>query len=114
MEKETIEQIREKYNAIMRLNSLDDAFRLEYLVRDILALMIAGQEPSNDTIRQNLYYSKLNHTFGKEVDRVEYAYRQATKRNAAKVRTREYYKALADAKLQIRVDLFSLIAEDKD
>lgn len=57
---------------------------------------------------------EIVHTFNKEVSFVDYHYKLAIKKNAAKKRNTEFLDSIYKANQQINLDLFSLFAKIKE
>ena len=58
-------------------------------------------------------FSRLSHTIGKEVEFIESHQDRMHKRNAAKVRVDEYYKAVNKAYDQVHSDILMILIHEK-
>ena len=111
MKEEYLKKINELYNEISNIQSLHQRlYSLEYLVKQILDLINQLKE-IDDGENYSMIHSALNHTLGKEVYYADYSYKNSIKKNAAKVRKREYEKDLNNAIDQIHLDIYSLLKE---
>jgi KaiC/GvpD/RAD55 family RecA-like ATPase len=109
MKEEYLKKINELYNEISNVQSLhQNPYSLEYLVKQILDLIDQLNEIDAGE-NYSMIHSALYHTLDKEVYYADYSYKRVLKKNAAKVRQREYEKDLNNAIDQIRLDIYSLL-----
>lgn len=114
MKEEYLNKIRALYNSICGLQISDSSpFILQHYVKQILE-QISELNAIDDSENYLHIYGCLSHTLNKEVGYVEYAYDKTLKRNAAKIRQKEYRQELENAIRQIHLDIFTLLIDRKE
>jgi hypothetical protein len=96
---ETIKQIKKIYDEILNIG-IHNHSDLKAKSNEILKLLIA--------INKSPEKEDLGHTIEKEISRLDLKYKKVTKKDAAKVRLKEYNEALASIKFRISQDIGSL------
>ncbi len=102
MTNESALKIKQLYG---ELNYMSSSYVIERTVGQILELLqeLQGDEAYRETAIRA--YVELDHTAGKEVKWNNSAYDAMNKRNAAKVRTNEYYKSAESLLEQVFLDI---------
>jgi len=113
MKEEISNKINELYRKICDVSySEHSPHLLKSYVRQILEQISILKEIDKSENYDHISFS-LNHTLNKEVNYVELAYEKTLKKNAAKIRHKEYHQELERAIKQIEIDIFSLLIENK-
>ena len=114
MEEKLIEEIRGLFEQIEHIRFEGSPSSVESLAMRILGLidqLIANAPEGDQKSHYIVAFEELSHTIGKEVHYIAISYKKTLKKNAARVRTKEYQASLKEAIQRIKSDIFMIVNE---